>query len=119
MLDYKSIGKRIRIARIRMESTQEAIADIIDVTPAHMSNIENGKTKVSLPTLVAIANALAVSIDMLLCDNLVHSKVIFEKEAKEVFNDCDEYEVRLLTDLLKSAKVAIRKDKETRKQFQK
>lgn len=117
-IDYKAIGQRIKIARIRKEITQEAVADTIDITPAHMSNIETGKTKVSLPTLIAIANALSVSVDVLLCDNVLASKVVFEGEAKEVFKDCDEYEIRLLVNLLKSSKEAIRQDKKTRNQFE-
>ena len=59
-IDYKAIGQRIKIARIKKGITQEAVADIIDITPAHMSNVETGKTKVSLPTLIEIANALSL-----------------------------------------------------------
>ena len=118
-IDYKAIGQRIKIARIKKGITQEAFADLIDITPAHMSNVETGKTKVSLPTLIAIANALSVSVDTLLCDNVIASKIVFEKEAKDIFSDCDEYEVRFLVDLMKSAKIAFRKDKDIRNQFQK
>lgn len=118
-VDYKAIGQRIKIARIKKDITQEAVADLIDITPAHMSNVETGKTKVSLPTLIAIANALSVSVDTLLCDNVIASKVIFEREATDIFSDCDEYEIRFLVDLMKSAKIAYRKDKNTRNQFQK
>ena len=118
-VDYKAIGQRIKIARIKKGVTQETVADLIDITPAHMSNVETGKTKVSLPTLIAIANALSVSVDTLLCDNVIASKIIFEKEAKDIFSDCDEYEVRFLVDLMKSAKIAFRKDKDIRNQFQK
>ena len=81
-IDYKAIGQRIKIARIKKGITQESVANIINMTPSHMSNVETGKTKVSLPTLIAIANALSVSVDTLLCDNVLSSKVIFEKEAK-------------------------------------
>ena len=115
-IDYKAIGQRIKIARIKKGITQESVANI---TPSHMSNVETGKTKVSLPTLIAIANALSVSVDTLLCDNVLSSKVIFEKEAKDIFSDCDEYEIRSLVELLKSAKTVIRKDREIRKQFEK
>lgn len=101
-VDYKAIGQRIKIARIKKGVTQETVADLIDITPAHMSNVETGKTKVSLPTLIVIA-----------------SKIVFEKEAKDIFSDCDEYEVRFLVDLMKSAKIAFRKDKDIRNQFQK
>ena len=117
-IDYKAIGQRIKIARIKKSITQEAVAEIVDISPAHMSNIETGKTKVSLPTLIAIANALSVSVDTLLCDNVLASKTVFEGEAKELLQDCDEYEVRLLVNLMKAAKVVIRKDKSTRNQFQ-
>lgn len=115
--DYKAIGQRIRIARIRLSKTQESIADAIDVTPAHMSNIETGKTKVSLPTLISIANALNVSMDDLLCDNLKESRVIFEGEAKNLFADCNDYEFRFLVDLLKSAKEALRRNETVRKRL--
>lgn len=115
--DYKAIGQRIRIARIRLSKTQESIADAIDVTPAHMSNIETGKTKVSLPTLISIANALNVSMDDLLCDNLKESRVVFEGEVKNLFSDCNDYELRFLADLLKSAKEALRRNETVRKRL--
>lgn len=116
-IDYKAIGQRIRTARIKKGMTQEVVSYIVDVTPAHMSNIETGKTKVSLSTLITIANALSVSVDALLCDNVLNVKVVFEIEAKELFKDCDEYEIRLLVDILKSAKEAIRKDRKARTRF--
>lgn len=116
-IDYKAIGQRIRTARIKKGMTQEVVSYIVDVTPAHMSNIETGKTKVSLSTLIAVANALSVSVDALLCDNVLNVKVVFEIEAKELFKDCDEYEIRLLVDILKSAKEAIRKDRKARTRF--
>lgn len=57
-LDYKAIGKRIKIARIQAELSQEALAEKADLSPTHMSNIENANTKLSLPMLISIANAL-------------------------------------------------------------
>ncbi|MCC0629782.1 helix-turn-helix transcriptional regulator [Clostridioides sp. ES-S-0108-01] len=113
-IDYNALGKRIKIARIKKNVTQEVIAEKIDITPSHMSNIETGKTKLSLHVLINIANVLSVTIDELLCDNVLNSKVIFEGEAKEIFNDCDEYEVRMLVDVLKHMKEVMRKDREIR-----
>lgn len=57
---------------------------------------------------------MSVSIDTLLCDNVLTSKIVFEGEAEEELKDCDEYEVRLFVDLLKSVKKAIRRDKKAR-----
>ena len=72
------------------------------------SAIETGNTSVSLTTLVAIANTLSVSVDELLCDTVLTSKPVFEKEAKEIFEDCNEYEVRVLVDVLKATKASMR-----------
>lgn len=107
-LDFKAIGKRIKIARIKKNLTQETVAEKIGVTPQHISNIETGNSTVSLPTLVAIANLLTVSVDELLCDTLIVSKAVFEKEAQAVFDDCNEYEVRVLVDVLKATKDSLR-----------
>ena len=107
-LDYKAIGKRIKIARIKKNLTQEAIADKIGITPHHVSNIETGNASVSLTTLVAIANTLTVSVNDLLCDTVLISKAVFEKEAKELFEDCNEYEIRVLVDVLKATKQSLR-----------
>lgn len=107
-LDFKAIGKRIKIARIRTNLTQETVADKIGVTPQHVSNIETGNSSVSLTTLVAIANLLNVSVDELLCDTVLKSKPVFVKEADEIFSDCNDYEVRVLVDVLKATKNSMR-----------
>ena len=107
-LDFKAIGKRIKIARIKKNLTQEVLADKIGDSPQHVSNIETGNSSVSLPTLVAIANVLTVSVDELLCDTVLISKSVFEKEAQELFTDCNEYEVRVLVDVMKATKESLR-----------
>lgn len=107
-LDFKAIGQRIKIARIRKKLTQDTVSELINITPSHMSNIETGKSTVSLQTLIAIANVLGVSIDELLCDVVLDSKVIFEKELSEVLKDCSEYEIRVLVDIVKASKESIR-----------
>ena len=109
-IDYDAIGLRIKIARIKSKTTQKALAERVDLTEAHISNIETGNTKLSLPAIVNIANALGVSVDELLCDNLIKSNHIFCKEAQEVLADCTPYDIRILVDVLKSTKEALRKD---------
>lgn len=79
-LNFKAIGKRIKIARIRASLTQDTVSEKIGITPQHVSNIETGNSSVSLTTLVAIANLLGVSVDELLCDTVLKSKHVFTKE---------------------------------------
>ena len=98
-LDYKAIGKRIKIARIKADLTQERLAEMVEISPTHMSNIETGTTRVSLTAIVSLANALSVTVDDLLCDSVVKSKVQFEKDIAGILADCDEYEIRMVKDM--------------------
>ena len=87
-IDYKSIGKRIKTARIRLDMTQERLAEQVNLSPSHLSNIETGTTKVSLPTIIKLANALQVSVDSLLADSVVQSKAVFEEDIQTILSDC-------------------------------
>lgn len=109
-LDYKAIGKRIKIARIQVDLTQEKLAEYVNLSPSHMSNIETETTKVSLTTIVNIANALSVSVDDLLCDNVIHAKPQFENDIKLLLDDCDDYEIRIVKDLLSTIIYTLRRD---------
>ena len=114
-LDYKAIGKRIKIARIKADLTQERLAEKIELSPTHMSNIETGTTRVSLTTIVSLANALSVTVDDLLCDNVIKAKAQFEKDIASILADCDEYEIRIIKDMAQSLKETLRRDARLRK----
>ena len=115
-LDYKAIGKRIKIARIKADLTQERLAEMVEISPTHMSNIETGTTCVSLTAIVSLANALSVTVDDLLCDSVVKSKVQFEKDIAGILADCDEYEIRMVKDMAQALKETLRRDAHLRKQ---
>lgn len=114
-LDYKAIGKRIKIARIKADLTQERLAEMVEISPTHMSNIETGTTRVSLTAIVSLANALSVTVDDLLCDSVVKAKVQFEKDIAVILADCDEYEIRMIKDMTKALKETLRRDANLRK----
>lgn len=115
-LDYKAIGKRIKIARIKADLTQERLAEMVEISPTHMSNIETGTTRVSLTAIVSLANALSVTVDDLLCDSVVKSKVQFEKDIAGILADCDEYEIRMVKDMAQALKETLLRDAHLRKQ---
>lgn len=115
-LDYKAIGKRIKIARIKADLTQERLAELVGISPTHMSNIETGTTRVSLTAIVSLANALSVTVDDLLCDSVVKAKVQFEQDIAGILSDCDEYEIRMVRDMAQALKETLRRDAHLRKQ---
>lgn len=110
-IDYKSVGKRIKIARIKKETTQEKLAGTVGISITHMSNIESGSASMSLPTLVLIANALDVSLDELMSGSIIKNKHIYIKDIREILEDCNDSEVRILSEILIAAKNAIRKER--------
>ena len=114
-IDYKAIGKRIKIARIKADLTQERLAEAVEISPTHMSNIETGTTRVSLSAIVSLANALSVTVDDLLCDSVVKAKVQFEKDIAAVLDDCDEHEIRIIKDMAQALKETLRRDANLRK----
>jgi len=74
-MDTKAVGRRIRAKREQENMTQEFLAELIDVSPNHISVIERGVKIPRLDTFVAIANALSVSADELLMDVVDQSTV--------------------------------------------
>lgn len=112
VIDYNAIGLRIKIARIKAKITQEALATKIGMSTTHVSNIETGNAKLSLPAIINIANTLAISVDDLLCDNVIRSNHVFNKEAQNILIDCSPYDIRILLDVLKSTKEALQKNEQ-------
>lgn len=97
-LDYCAIGMRIKERRMKKEWSQEMLASTVGISNPHMSNIERGKTKVSLATLIDIANALDMTFDALICDNLVKGKVVFDEEISQELEECSEEDIRIVYD---------------------
>ena len=108
-MNYKDIGARIRNKRKEKDITQEKLAEQIDISVTHMSHIETGSTKLSLPVLVKIANALKVSTDELICDNLITSKQIYISEIAEILDECDQKQTSIITDIVRTTKQALDK----------
>ena len=107
-LDYTVIGKRIRELRKAKGWTQEYLAERSGTEPSNISHIERAATKLSLPTLVAIANALEVSLDEIVYSNLVKSAHISAAHINELLADCTAEELLGLTEILKAAKAVLR-----------
>ncbi len=72
-MDLTVIGNRIKAARERAHLTQEQLAEMVGLSPTHLSVIERGVKTPKLDTFVRIANALGVSVDALLLDVMDHA----------------------------------------------
>ena len=77
--------------------------------PSNISHIERLDTKLSLPTIVIIANALGITVDDLLCDSLKESRLSFEKVAGDILSDCTHRDLKIITETMLSIKENLRK----------
>lgn len=108
-LDYQAIGVRIRRLRKERGLTQQTLAEMSGQEPSNISHIERGATKLSLPTLVSVANALEVTVDQILCDSLPASRSVFETEAAHILSDCSHLELKIITETIRTLKENLRR----------
>lgn len=102
-INYKAIGKRIRSCRKQLNLTQQKLAEKADLSDTNISHIERGTTKLSLPSLIAITNALNSTTDYLLMDSIDNSLIQYKKELANIFDDCSKDEYTLLINICKAA----------------
>ena len=95
-LNFERIGKKIREIRLAKGLTQEYIANIADVNTSHISNIENNRVKISLPTLVHICNALDVTVDYVLASEYTVTSPLDNEILKALHNCSDAQKEKIL-----------------------
>lgn len=108
-IDYIAIGKRVRNEREKKNMSQMRLAELSNLSVNSISHIECGNTKFSLPSIVAIANALDITVDCLLMDVVDHSLIQFKKELVDIFDNCSKEEYILLTEICKTTLETYRK----------
>ena len=102
-IDYVAIGERIRKQRKLLNLTQQQLAEKSDLSDTNISHIERGATKLSLPSLISIANALDTTTDYLLMDVVNNSEIMFKKEFSELLKNCSVSDYKLLYNICKAA----------------
>ncbi len=107
MLNYEEIGKRIRYLRKKKNLSQEQLAEKVWISTTHMSHIETGSTKLSLPVLVDLANALEVGTDEILATPVSKQKTAALEGVEELLKNCTQSQVKVISEIIKSAKDAM------------
>jgi transcriptional regulator with XRE-family HTH domain len=111
ILDNKLIGKRIKELRCLNYISQMELAEKSDISDTYLSLIESGKKRVSLETLIKVANALDTSADTLLTGNLKIDRGNYESELADIMKDCSHYEKRVIYEVIRSLKDILRQNK--------
>ena len=114
-IDYVELGKKIKINREEKKMTQEQLAESVNLSPTHISNIETAHTKLSLSSLVMIANVLNVSADELLDDSLSYVYNNSVADSISDYSDLTSDEIAIISDVTKALCAALKKRKQNKK----
>ncbi len=113
MIDYASIGQKLRAARLQKGITQEQLAEAVGVGVTHVSHLETGAGTVSLKVFIAILNCLDCSADEVLCKELVAAKPFVDSWLADLVADCGQDEVKIIADTVTALKQTLRKNRPT------
>ena len=61
----ENYGEQIKSYRLKFGLTQSQVASEMDVTPGYISNVENGRTAMSLRFLIYYAKMMGITLDEL------------------------------------------------------
>ena len=103
-MDYYQIGQRIRTFRRAKGLSQEALAEQAGISVTHMSHIETGNTKLSLPVCLALAQALDVGTDALLRASDPTDAAV---ELSQVLEGCSPWQARVILQVARAARQAL------------
>lgn len=78
-MDKLTMGDRIKSARKKINLTQEALAEKVDVTPFYIGELERGVKTPSLDLFIKLIEVLDVSADYLLRDKVSVGNVYGDK----------------------------------------
>lgn len=108
-MNYYDIGQRIRKFRKAHGFSQEELAEKVEISVTHMSHIETGNTKLSLPVFVALSKALEVRTDDLLSDNNLSVRNAAIEAIIRSLETCSTQQIRIIEDILPAIKTALNK----------
>lgn len=108
-MNYYEIGQRIRKLRKAHGLSQEALAERVNISTVHMSHIETGNTKLSLPVFVDLASALEVHTDELLYDEDISTRSVAIEEIVRILDSCTTQQIKIMEDILRATKVTLNK----------
>ena len=106
-MDYYAIGQRIRKIRKAQGFSQETLAEQAGISVTHMSHIETGNTKLSLPVLVDLAEILDVRTDDLLYDGIFSERSSTIDEIVQILDTCTAQQLKFIKNILKTTKISL------------
>lgn len=109
VINYKKVGLKIREVRLKKNLSQESLAEKCNLSSAYISYVEQGKKKLSLKSIISIANNLGVTVDLLLGDETKNNNYL-DSTINNIIKDCNIQEKQIIYDVASSTKNSLRRN---------
>lgn len=103
MFNYTTVGKRIRQYRLAIGKTQEELAEKAGISANYLSNLETGQAAGRLAKYYSVAQALGVTIDMLVdstSERVSSDDRLFSNQILPVILELSANQRKMLTDFI-------------------
>lgn len=101
--ERKTLGKRINQARKDRGITADALSELCNINSTYLRQIEGSGKTPSLPVFISICNALKVSANYLLQDELEVSEISNNEELETLWENADPSQYELVMAMVKAA----------------
>ncbi len=95
-VNLKEVGVRIKQARKERNISQAELAEKLNISVSHMSDIETGKTNFGVDIFMCITEALQVSADALLRTDIPAGNAVYSAEFEELMQGCSSVEKEMM-----------------------
>ena len=98
-VDYSEVGDRIRSEREKFNISREKFAELLDLSPFFVGQIERGERNMSINTLINASECLHVSIDYLIFGEI--QKTEENNSFQSLISKCSPKEVKVIEEIAK------------------
>lgn len=96
----KTIGNKIKQARLSNKYTQDYVSEHIDISTDLLRNIENGRNIGSIPTLLNLCNFLKITPNYLFSDLLTFEEKTLDTDLQTYINQLPKETKTILKDII-------------------
>ena len=101
-MDSKTVGNRIREARIKKQHTQQRMAEMAGISQMYLGEIERGTKMPSLKSFIKIIEALDLSADYVLRDELSSGEHYIYDEITEKLKNLSPQQRKAASEILEA-----------------
>ena len=98
-VNFKDVGERIRTEREKLQVSREKFAELLNLSPFFVGQIERGERKMSISTLISVSECLHISIDYLIFGEVY--KADEDNNFQYLLSSCSSKEIKVIEEITK------------------